>query len=72
MSIKAVLLGIIDDLVWRKETLTEIIDDIIYGDMNKKLNERDMSEINKIKKDINVLYETIKYLDDNVRNMEEN
>lgn len=72
MNIKNVLLGIIDDLVCKKDTLTEMIDDIIYGDMNKRLNERDMSEINKIKKDINVLYETIKYLDDNVRNMEEN
>lgn len=66
MSIKELILKFNSDLINKKEELNEEINDIIYGDMERKLTINDVVKINKIRKQINLLYEVIEYTDKKV------
>ena len=66
MSIKELILKFNSDLINKKEGLNEEINDIIYGDMERKLTINDVVKINKIRKQINLLYEVIEYTDKKV------
>lgn len=66
MSIKELILKFNSDLINKKEELNEEINDIIYGDMERKLTINDIVKINKIRKQINLLYEVIEYTDKKV------
>lgn len=46
-------------LIDEKQRLNESIDDIIYSDMGYELKEKDLKEINNIKKEIQYIYELI-------------
>lgn len=46
-------------LIDEKQKLNESIDDIIYSDMGYELTERELKEINDIKKEIQYIYELI-------------
>lgn len=66
MSVKELILKFNSDLINKKEELNEEINDIIYGDMERKLTINDVVKINKIRKQINLLYEVIEYTDKKV------
>lgn len=66
MSVKDLILKFNSDLINKKEELNEEINDIIYGDMERKLTINDVVKINKIRKQINLLYEVIEYTDKKV------
>lgn len=66
MSVKELILKFNSDLINKKEELNEEINDIIYGDMERKLTINDTVKINKIRKQINLLYEVIEYTDKKV------
>lgn len=66
MSVKELILKFNSDLINKKEELNEEINDIIYGDMERKLTINDIVKINKIRKQINLLYEVIEYTDKKV------
>ena len=66
MSVKDLILKFISDLINKKEELNEEINDIIYGDIERKLTINDVVKINKIRKQINLLYEVIEYTDKKV------
>lgn len=66
MSVKELILKFNSDLINKKEELNEEINDIIYGDMERKLTINDIVKINKIRKQINSLYEVIEYTDKKV------
>lgn len=53
----------IKELIEEKENLNRDIDDIIYGDMEHLLTNKDLLEINKIKANIHYIYELIEKLD---------
>lgn len=71
MSIKELILKFNSDLIDKKEELNERINDIIYGDMKRKLSINDTVKINKIRDNINMLYDIIKYIDTKLRELEE-
>ena len=66
MSVKELILKFNSDLINKKEELNEEINDIIYGDMERKLTINDIVKIDKIRKQINSLYEVIEYTDKKV------
>lgn len=66
MSVEELILKFNSDLINKKEELNEEINDIIYGDMERKLTINDIVKINKIRKQINSLYEVIEYTDKKV------
>lgn len=66
MSVKELILKFNSDLINKKEELNEEINDTIYGDMERKLTINDIVKINKIRKQINLLYEVIEYTDKKV------
>ena len=66
MSVKELILKFNSDLINKQEELNEEINDIIYGDMERKLTINDIVKIDKIRKQINSLYEVIEYTDKKV------
>ena len=62
-NIKNIMNRTIGELMCEKERLNEEINDIIYGDMEHLLNKNDLLEINKIKEQINYIYDLIGEID---------
>lgn len=62
-NIKNIMNRTIGELMCEKERLNEEINDIIYGDMEHSLNKNDLLEINKIKEQINYIYDLIGEID---------
>lgn len=62
-NVKEIINKTISELINEKENLNRDIDDIIYGDMEHLLNNKDLLEINKIKANIHYIYELIEKLD---------
>lgn len=51
-------------LIQEKENLNDEINDIIYADLEKKLNFKDLEKINTIKKEISIIYDIIGFIDE--------
>ena len=62
-NVKEIINKTISELINEKENLNRDIDDIIYGDMEHLLDNKDLLEINKIKENIHYIYELIEKLD---------
>lgn len=58
-NIREIISKTISELITEKERLNEDIEDIIYGDMGYVLKGKDFDEINKIREEINYIYELI-------------
>ena len=58
-NIREIITRTINELITEKERLNEYIDDIIYSDMGYVLKGKDFDEINKIREEINYIYELI-------------
>lgn len=58
-NIREIITRTINELITEKERLNEDIDDIIYSDMGYVLKGKDFDEINKIREEINYIYELI-------------
>ena len=56
---KEIINKTINYLIQEKQRLNEEIDDIIYSDMGYELKEKELKEINDIKKEIQYIYELI-------------
>lgn len=66
-NVKEIMNKAIKELIEEKENLNRAIEDIIYDDMEHVLNNSDLSEINKIKEQINYIYDLIGKIDEVVR-----
>lgn len=66
-NIKEIMNKTIKELIQEKENLNRAIEDIIYDDMEHVLNNSDLSEINKIKEQINYIYDLIGKIDEVIR-----
>lgn len=55
--------NIISFLIREKEMLNELIDNIIYSDMEKELTNKDLNSINSAKQTINFIYDFIEKYD---------
>lgn len=66
-NVKEIINKTISELINEKENLNGDIDDIIYGDMEHLLDNKDLLEINKIKTHINYIYNLIEKLDKEIR-----
>ena len=58
-NIRNILLETINNLINEKERLNQDIEDIIYSDMGYVLKGKDLDEVNKIREQINYIYELI-------------
>lgn len=58
-NIREIISKTISELITEKERLNEDIDDIIYSDMGYVLKDKDFDNINKIRGEINYIYELI-------------
>lgn len=56
-------------LIQEKENLNEEINDVIYADLEKALNIKDLEKINTIKKEISIIYDIIEYIDNKYENI---
>ena len=66
-NVKEIINKAIQELIEEKENLNRAIEDIIYDDMEHVLNNSDLSEINKIKEQINYIYDLIGKIDEVLR-----
>lgn len=66
-NVKEIMNKAIKELIEEKENLNRAIEDIIYDDMEHVLNNSDLSEINKIKEQINYIYDLIEKIDEVMR-----
>lgn len=66
-NVKEIMNRTIKELIEEKENLNRSIDDIIYDDMEHVLNNSDLSEINKIKEQINYIYDLIGKIDEVIK-----
>ena len=66
-NIKEIMNKAIKELIEEKENLNRAIEDIIYDDMEHVLNNSDLFEINKIKEQINYIYDLIEKIDEVIR-----
>lgn len=66
-NVKEIMNKAIKELIEEKENLNRAIEDIIYDDMEHVLNNSDLSEINKIKEQINYIYDLIGKIDEVIR-----
>ena len=56
-------------LIQEKENLNDEINDIIYADLEKALNIKDLEKINTIKKEISIIYDIIEFIDNKYENI---
>jgi hypothetical protein len=56
-------------LIQEKENLNDEINDVIYADLEKALNIKDLEKINTIKKEISIIYDIIEYIDEKYENI---
>lgn len=56
-------------LIQEKENLNNEINDIIYADLEKALNIKDLEKINTIKKEISIIYDIIEFIDNKYENI---
>ena len=66
-NVKNIMNKTIKELIEEKESLNRDIDDIIYGDMEHLLTNKDLLEINKIKTQISYIYDLIGKIDEVIR-----
>ena len=66
-NVKEIMNKAIKELIQEKENLNRTIEDIIYDDMEHVLNNSDLFEINKIKEQINYIYDLIGKIDEVIR-----
>lgn len=66
-NVEEIINKAIKELMEEKENLNRAIEDIIYDDMEHVLNNSDLSEINKIKEQINYIYDLIGKIDEVIR-----
>lgn len=66
-NVKEIMNKAIKELIEEKENLNRAIEDIIYDDMEHVLNNSDLYEINKIKEQINYIYDLIGKIDEVIR-----
>lgn len=66
-NVKEIMNRTIKELIEEKENLNRAIDDIIYDDMEHVLNNSDLVEINKIKTQINYIYDLIGKIDEVIK-----
>lgn len=53
----------IDKLAEKKNSLNFEIEDLIYSDMNQKLNLKDFCKLEEKRKEIKLCYDIVEYLD---------
>lgn len=71
MGVYELILDFNNDLLNKKEELNEIVEDIVYGDMERPLTMDDIERINKIRNQIKTICEMVNYNDGKSKEFEE-